>query len=194
MRLQNDIFMDKMKEISFKLKSGPRKTKIDRKFKKITYPSGLPTRWSRNAKRDHQMQATFLKRNDCYTPCARWYIFLFSINVKIPTISVSLSWAPPFCPRKPTLYLTASLRWHRQADVNIGQCDIYHVKSMLHNSNCSTVLLLTTAAPKFSIPYHYKWESSYAKVQVSISSWMHCTLLSFAPTDSNYAYKMTQGI
>ena len=57
------------------------KAKIDRKFKKITYPSGWYHGWSRNAKRDRQMHATFLKQNDFYTPCTRWHVFLFSINV-----------------------------------------------------------------------------------------------------------------
>ena len=56
------------------------KAKIDRKFKQITYPSGWHHGWSRNAKRDHQVQATFLKQNDFYTLCARWHVFLFSIN------------------------------------------------------------------------------------------------------------------
>ena len=57
------------------------KAKIDRKFKKITYPSGWHHGSSQNAKRDHQVHATFLKHNDFYTPCARWHVFLFSINV-----------------------------------------------------------------------------------------------------------------
>ena len=46
-----------------------------------------------------------LKQNDFYTPCAKWHVFLFSINVnkmKIRTISASFSWALPFCSRKPT--------------------------------------------------------------------------------------------
>ena len=55
------------------------KAKIDRKFKKITYPSGLHHGRSRNAKRE--VHATFLKQNDFYTSCARWHVFLFSINV-----------------------------------------------------------------------------------------------------------------
>ena len=57
------------------------KAKIDRKFKKITYPSGWHHRRSRNAKKDRQVHTTFLKHNDFYTPCARWHVFLFSINV-----------------------------------------------------------------------------------------------------------------
>ena len=55
--------------------------KNDRKFKKITSPSGWHQGWLRNAKRDRQVHATFLKQNDSYTPCARWHVFLFSINV-----------------------------------------------------------------------------------------------------------------
>ena len=45
-------------------------------------------------------------------------LILTSTEIKIHTISVSLSWTLPFCFRKPALYLTASLRCHRQADVN----------------------------------------------------------------------------
>ena len=56
-------------------------SEIDRKFKKIIYPSGRHHGWSRNAKRDRQVHATFLKQNDFYTPCARWHVFLLSINV-----------------------------------------------------------------------------------------------------------------
>ena len=57
------------------------KAKIDRNFKKITYPSGWHHGWSRNAKRDRQVHAAFLKQNNVFIPCARWHVFLFSINV-----------------------------------------------------------------------------------------------------------------
>ena len=57
------------------------KAKLDRKFTKITYPSGWHHGWSRNAKRDRHVHATFLKRNDCYTPCGRWHVFLLGIKV-----------------------------------------------------------------------------------------------------------------
>ena len=32
-------------------------------------------------KRDRQVHATFLKQKDFYTPCPRWHVFLFRINV-----------------------------------------------------------------------------------------------------------------
>ena len=35
----------------------------------------------------------------------------------------NLDYMQPFCSRNPTLYLTASLRCHRQSDVNTDQCD-----------------------------------------------------------------------
>ena len=94
--------------------------------------------------RYRQMHATFLKQNDFYTPCARWYVFLFSINFTRQAISDSLSWALPFCSRKPAMYLTASLRWHRQADENIDQCvtasgspDILFIM-LLYYTNCQS--------------------------------------------------------
>ena len=57
------------------------KANIDRKFKKIAYPSGWHHGLSRNTKGDRQVHATFLKQIDFYTPCARWHVFLFGINV-----------------------------------------------------------------------------------------------------------------
>ena len=64
------------------------------------------------------MHATFLKRKDFYTPCARRYVFPLIYQ----TISVSLSCAQPFCSSKPAMYPTASIRCHQQADVNIDHC------------------------------------------------------------------------
>ena len=47
-------------------------------------------------------------------------LVLTSTKMKIRTISASFP--QPFCSRNPTLYLTASLRCHRQSDVNIDHC------------------------------------------------------------------------
>ena len=69
--------------------------------------------------------------------CTRWYVFLFCINVNRQAISLSLSWALSLCSRKPAMYLTASLRCHRQADVNIDLCATSLVKiSFTVKTNC----------------------------------------------------------
>ena len=70
------------------------------------------------------MHATFLKQNDFYTPSARWHVFLFSINVNKNENTNHFRqflMGAVILFQKSTLYLTASLRCHRQSDVNIDQ-------------------------------------------------------------------------
>ena len=73
------------------------------------------------------MHATFLKQNDVYIPCARWHVFLFNINVyknENTNHFRNFLLGAAILFRNPTLYLTASLRCHRQSDVNIDQCGV----------------------------------------------------------------------
>ena len=68
----------KRKKLAPNLKIWPSKRrKLTEKNKTITYPSGSPAQWLRNAKWDCQGQAAFLTHNDFCTPCASWYAFLF---------------------------------------------------------------------------------------------------------------------
>ena len=57
------------------------KAKIDRKFKKITYPSGWHHGWSKKNKNGSPSARHILETEWFYTPCARWHVFLFSMYV-----------------------------------------------------------------------------------------------------------------
>ena len=73
-----------------------------------------------------------------------WFIISYMLSPKLGEIKNWIeSRALPFCSKRPAIYLTASLRCHRRADVNTDQCDVFAMGRLLIEIYCKQSLIVS---------------------------------------------------